>query len=556
MRTVGAYALICAPIIFYYLCIYIFAVNVPFADDYDSLRDHINFSSAKGTGERVSILFSQHNEHRQAYNRIVFVVYEFLFQEINYKFLPLIGNAALLFLLFFFWKNLQVITHQALVFVPIPLLLFQFVNWTNMTWTLAALSNLYVLCFAAISFYFLSKGNIKGYIPGFLFGAASVFTQGSGLGIFPVFWCYLLAVKKYRESFYWLAGFLVIAGFYFMGYETPEHHPSIWEALKHQSQLWGYFFSFLGGFLFFSKKMAFLGGFTFFLFFIFLTFKKYYLKRPALYLFLAFIFSVAGMAALARSGFGIDHALVPRYKIISILLAISFYIVVADWVFFSKKKERVFIAISIGISIISYFAPLKLGLYNLKMHSIGIVEGANYWASGINYWASKNNGLAYPRPQYANETLSLAMRKGIYRFPGELLRLEEQDFSTIQNPPKECKEPKENPAKLAMNLNIISGGLDDLLRFEGKFDQVSEMMKMDIGNTFFVLKSKEAFLYYSIPTLDYPGLSYKGFIGLIPSKKIKNGVFEAGVCKRGELQFIKPKVSVKGNQIRLLNEII
>ena len=179
------------------------------------------------------------------------------------------------------------------------------------------------------------------------------------------------------------------------------------------------------------------------------------------------------------------------------------------------------------------------------MHSIGIVEGANYWAKN-------NSGLAYPpridkqRPQYANETLSLAMRKGIYRFPGELLRLEEQDFSTIQNPPKECKEPKENPAKLAMNLNIISGGLDDLLRFEGKFDQVSEMMKMDIGNTFFVLKSKEAFLYYSIPTLDYPGLSYKGFIGLIPSKKIKNGAFE----------FIKPKVSVKGNQIRLLNEII
>ena len=173
--------------------------------------------------------------------------------------------------------------------------------------------------------------------------------------------------------------------------------------------------------------------------------------------------------------------------------------------------------------------------------------------SKVNYWAKSNNGLLYPRGQFANETLSLALRKGIYQFPGELLRLKEKDFETIQNPPDECKKPKENPAKLKMNLIIISGGHEDLLRFEGKFDQVSETMKIDISDTFFVLKSKEGILHYSISTQDYPGLSHKGFIGLIPSKIIKNGVFEAGVCKSGELQFITSKVSVKNNQIRLLS---
>jgi hypothetical protein len=48
-----------------------------------------------------------------------------------------------------------------------------------MTWTLASLSNLYVLCFAGISFYFLCMGKDNRFYLGILF---AVFTQGSGMG--------------------------------------------------------------------------------------------------------------------------------------------------------------------------------------------------------------------------------------------------------------------------------------------------------------------------------------------------------------------------------------
>ena len=80
LKRVCDFVLISAPIIFYYFCIFIFAVNIPFWDDYDSLRQHIAISSSDSLQERISILFSQHNEHRIAFNRIVYVLYDFLFQ--------------------------------------------------------------------------------------------------------------------------------------------------------------------------------------------------------------------------------------------------------------------------------------------------------------------------------------------------------------------------------------------------------------------------------------------------------------------------------------------
>ena len=92
----------------------------------------------------------------------------------------------------------------------------------------------------------------------------------------------MLAIKKYKESFIWLAGFIIIASIYFIGYEKPLNHPSMWAALSNQTQLWGYFFLFLGGSVFFSKNCALILGFCFFAFYVFLTIRKYYLEKPSL----------------------------------------------------------------------------------------------------------------------------------------------------------------------------------------------------------------------------------------------------------------------------------
>ncbi len=407
LQNVGSYVLISAPILFYFFCIFIFSVNVPFWDDYDSLKQHMDFLSTSDTQERISILFKQHNEHRIVFNKTVFVLYDFLFQEINFKFLPLIGNSALLILFLFFYKSFVSAKNKPVLLIPIAWTLFQLANWRNMTWTLASLSNLYVLCFAGISFYFLSIERASRFYLGFLFAIFAVFTQGSGMGIFPIIWCFLLVTKKYKESILWLAGFIIIATIYFIGYEKPINHPSIWAALSNQTQLWGYFFLFLGGFVFFSKSCALALGFCFFIFFIFLTIRKYYLEKPSLYLFIVFLILVSAIASLTRSGYGMDQALVPRYKIISILLTISFYIVVADRFYIYRRKVKTFLFSSILFSMIFYSFSFEIGLESLTFHRFQMIKG-------IIEWSKSKKGLSYPQPDAASETLSLAMKKGIF----------------------------------------------------------------------------------------------------------------------------------------------
>ncbi len=408
--TVFSYVFISAPILLYYFCVYWFGVNIPFWDDYDTLKQNINFFSTDNISKQTSILFGQHNEHRIAFNRMVFVLFQLLFQKIDFKLLPLIGNSALIFLFLFYFKNLSNFKYKLFLLIPIAWALFQLQNWRNMTWTIASLSNLHVLSFAAISFYFLSKDQINYYCLGFLFTFLAVFSQGSGMGILPVFWCYLLAIKKYKESFIWLIGVFILVTFYFMGYEKPGTHPSILESLKNQTQLWGYFFMFLGGIIFFSKKLAFFCGLTFFILFVYLTIKKYYLKKPSLFLFIAFLILTGFIAALTRSGFGIEQALAPRYKIISILLSVSLYIFVAEWVFSSKKWNQTFLTFSFIISITFYFFSFEIGLFNLKTHQIQMIKG-------IKNWKETKKGLAFPQQKIANKTLLLALKKGIYKLP-------------------------------------------------------------------------------------------------------------------------------------------
>ena len=551
---VCAYVLICAPIIFYYFCAYIYAVNIPFWDDYDSLRQQIQFSDANDIKEKISILFSQHNEHRIAFNRIIFAFYELLFQEINFKLLPLVGNLALLILLFFFWKNLQSSPHKLLIFVPIPLLLFQLQNWKNMTWTLASLSNYFVLSFASVCFYFLCKGNNKNLISGFLFGTASVFTQGSGMGVFPLSWCYLLTIKKYKESFYWLAAFIIVIAIYFIGYEKPGHHPSVWEALKNQGQLWGYLFVFLGGFIYFSKKIAFLFGFVFFVSFLFLTYKKYYLKKPAIYLFIAFIILAGCMAALTRSGFGWEQAFSQRYKIISILLAISFYIVLADWLFSASKKRQIILFFMIGTSIIFYCFQLKVGIESLKAHRMRLIEG-------LELWATTGTGLYYPVAPFADETVSLAMQKGLYKFPAKLMQFDSKKLPQKQNPENKCQGTVVNPQKIRLSLSVLEGNSEDLLRLKGHLFRPFFLKKSDLENIFIVLKSKKENLYFSIHhvaklMMNAPAerlRTNEPYISLIHSKFLSDGLFEVGICQKNELFFSTKKLFVDNGKISLLN---
>jgi hypothetical protein len=130
---------------FYLVCLY--SLNIPFADDFANLVDAIHIIQATTFNEKFSHFIALHNEHRIVFNRLVHTLFYFIFGEVDFRFLAIFGNIALVALLYLFYKILSVPHSKPLYFIPVSILLFQLQSWENMTWAASALQNQYILVF-------------------------------------------------------------------------------------------------------------------------------------------------------------------------------------------------------------------------------------------------------------------------------------------------------------------------------------------------------------------------------------------------------------------------
>ena len=112
------------PAIYFYL-IYSYSLNLPFADDFTILSQAIRIIQSTNFSEQFSLLFASHNEHRVAFTRLAFTLSYALFGEIDFSFLIFLGNAALVALLYLFFKMLNIRHGNLIYFIPISILLFQ-----------------------------------------------------------------------------------------------------------------------------------------------------------------------------------------------------------------------------------------------------------------------------------------------------------------------------------------------------------------------------------------------------------------------------------------------
>ena len=115
-----------------------YAVDIPDWDDYDAVLGFLSdFQLAKSGAEKIMLLFSQHNEHRIAIDRIISLFDFWLFGKINFYHLIFIGNFFLVvfgyFLFTFFQTRIKEVTGLLLVLysLPIPLLIFNMESYEN-----------------------------------------------------------------------------------------------------------------------------------------------------------------------------------------------------------------------------------------------------------------------------------------------------------------------------------------------------------------------------------------------------------------------------------------
>ncbi len=265
----------------YFSLLWLYAVNIPIADDYDTVfAFYLNYDQIESSSQLAHLFFAQHNEHRLFFDRLVFFAERLIAGEADLRRLIVIGNLALVGIFFLFFRIYRNSEIFPLIILAAPLLLFNFMSFETMFWAMASLSNFYVVFFSLMSFVLLTEYKEHRYFLGALTVAAlSLYTQANGLLalLIGMLW---LGWKTYESpsvqnkiySGLWLGVTLLVVVFYFSSYTKPPHHPSIIESIKDPTYTLEYFFAFLGSPLsYLGTRASIISGLFIFVLFLYLT---------------------------------------------------------------------------------------------------------------------------------------------------------------------------------------------------------------------------------------------------------------------------------------------
>jgi len=407
----------------FYLTISIFKANIPVLDDFAAILEFINKFLPSNWHEKIILLFSQYNEHRVVFLRLLTVSCYYITGKVDFRILTIIGHLSLIGLLIIFLKSNTTGNNTKkypYFIIPLVLLLFQPQYYETSAITMAAVSNLFVLFFAFLSLYLLTKRSTKYLLFSLAAAISATFTNGNGMLVFLAGLIILVIDKRFKESVVWLFVGITCVMVYFIGYLKPSHHPSITASIFiHPIETIKYFLLFLGSYSesFVPVKdkinylLPLLTGALSCAYFIFLLKVRYYKMNKPVFSFLLYLFLTVGTVSLCRSGFGLWQALSSRYTIISVLMIISFYFSAIE-ILSQKVVKTIFpilLVIALFFNLFSYYKYFRF-LVAFRSHDI----------NSLIYWKKNNSGLlSYLDTEKTNAVMSTAIEKKYYSPPIE-----------------------------------------------------------------------------------------------------------------------------------------
>ncbi|OGF44680.1 MAG: hypothetical protein A2452_07890 [Candidatus Firestonebacteria bacterium RIFOXYC2_FULL_39_67] len=410
------------PIAMYYFTVYLFAENIPLADDFSGVLGFLNsFISLEKVYDKVSLIFSQLNEHRVAVNRLCSLAVFKINGVIDFKILIFIGNIMLLPAIYAFYISFKKKTDKFKYFLPAVFIIAVPQFSGSMFWATSVVQNISCLAFSLLALALLKKEGVFRALMAFVFAVLSVFSSVNGLLVFPSIIVFLLITKKKKLAVWWSVGALFIFLSYLYGYTTPIHHykyyytgtlPAIVE----------FFFSFIGSPVIFNvfymknllgnnaeviiRFISAVAGAALCLYFIFLVKKKYYKVNTVIFTMFIFFFLTAIAAAITRSGIGLQ-AFASRYRIIPVFMFALTYL---SFVEISKEKTagkyfRYLIVLTVLFSAFSYITNIP-----------AIKSCRENLVIGITSWQKDGTGLyrLHDNPASAEKQLKESIEKGIY----------------------------------------------------------------------------------------------------------------------------------------------
>ena len=416
--------------------LYIWAVlrytsYLPYWDDYNAVLRFLNNFYDSDISEKVKLFFSQHNEHRIVFNRIVELLQLKLFGEINFLYLVLIGNVGWFLVIYLLWRYAKSENISFIYFSPVLIVLLAFSHNELMTWAMASIQQYYQILFSLISIYFLVNKKLFYALGAMIL---SIFTGGGGIVLIPLFVVYMILHRNWKNLFVTLMISAIILFIYFvvLGYEKPGHHPSILNTLKNPKMIIEYILVFIGS-LAGSKTAAATIGTALIIFFAY-KLKYSYKKTPFLVWSILFILGTATATALARAGFGIEQALSSRYSEYSLLFLSLIYL---QYLFTEKQDNTNVILIGYLFSIIIFSFWFVKGSESLKDH----------------YTQIKNTPILYPDQAAGEQILLQSYENGLFTnwrgvfLPSQILQL------------KQLEGKNDYCIGIAEQINICSGNV-------------------------------------------------------------------------------------------------
>jgi len=406
--------LLAVPFLAYVLCLQRLAVNIPFEDDYDAvLRFMLEFLRAGSWGEKLTLLFSQHNEHRLVFDRLIFLASYYLFGELNFVYFIAIGNLGWLLtvvLLIRYSRKRYGLSLAAIL--PIPYLLLAFTHFENMFFAMASLSNYWFFLFSLTFIICLVEERPAACC---LLFPIALFTSGGGVVLYPLGSLYFAARKSWKSAAWFGSLSTLWVACYFIGYHRPSWHPKPFEAFASPGRMLHFMFDFLGNIWQVPnlpvsvEPLSFITGIALTLVATYILYAKRF--DPFFWLIFAYIAISVFTSSLARSGFGIMYALESRYSIYPLFTTACCVVGAASLSLRNPScKWLTMSAIVLSILFWGVMSVEKSQLQDLWQQRQNRVVGMNAFTTGV------IGGLFYSNQYQAAQILLSSQRAHIYNY--------------------------------------------------------------------------------------------------------------------------------------------
>lgn len=389
-----------------------YAINVPKWDDHAFKATILNFEKADNVGDKLYELYRQHNEHRVLLTRLVAIIDYKIFGRINYEHLMFFGNLALLLIWWLLTRFFKPLAGAVWYALPIATFWFSLAFWENTFWGMAAIQNIWVVAWAMLTFWRLSRADKYWWwaLPTAFMG---MFTSGNGLFIFPLALGILLLQKRRKITAVWVVFSILSITLYFWDYQSPPTDLSASGGIRAMLHSYVLFCGSLAEGLPFGnfpyQMPIWMGRLTLFVSLSMLLYiLRSYWKRNFIldsfdYFYLGgtlFALATGLIVTYSRTGLGAEIMLTSRYKLYSALL-LSFNIAYLTRLVSSVFREVLTVTFVVGAS--------YLYVCNQHYHLYDAIQLRKYNISSSFNWRNDGpvSGSIYQAPKLFLENIAL-----------------------------------------------------------------------------------------------------------------------------------------------------